>query len=100
MFKILVKVGLVGLVAIGLIGCGTSEDNFIGKWGDEEIEITLMKASVCKAIGPQGKLPCEWHYDEKTLTLGEILQYSIKLDGNKLLFSKNGEVDITLTKIK
>lgn len=104
MFKKLGKMALLPILAMGVIGCTSEEEKYIGTWENEKISLTLLKASVCKTSeqGRDGRksFSCEWNYDEKVITIAGSEQFSLKLDNSKLILSPHrGEEIFELSKV-
>ena len=47
MFKNLVKVGLIGIMALTITACTSDEEQYLGKWVEGETHFNVMKDNQC-----------------------------------------------------
>ena len=80
MFKNLVKVGLIGIMALTITACTSDEEQYLGKWTSGEYRLNFMKDNQCllqkvRSKGVEERVSikdCSWKILDGILVMTDI----------------------------
>ncbi len=101
MFKNLVKVGLIGIMALTITACTSDEEQYLGKWVEGETHFNVMKDNQCLVQKVRSQVKedkvsikdCSWKISDGILVLTDMnrpdRQFYFKRNAETLLYSED-----------